>query len=148
MTHSRRFPSPGDAETSPGGSGLRNRLTALGTVPLQLLTFLRLRRCLCPGLVVILSGPDDRRDPKVLPLPLEFLNGVGRALIEGLGTWVDNLLTVDLSDPGLVIQLEGLIPLVRHTLRVPSPGYGAHCGSRTEKLTFLNRELITVKPSV
>ena len=72
---------------------------------MQVLTFLRLRRCLCPGLVVILSGPDDRRDPKVLPLPLEFLNGVGRALIEGLETRGDNLSTVDVSDPGLVKQL-------------------------------------------
>ena len=148
VAHSRRFPSPGDAKTSTGGSGLRNRLTALGTVPLQLLTFLRLRRCLCPGLVVILRGPDDRRAAKVVALPLEFLNGVGRALIEGLETRGDNLSTVDLGHLDLVKQLEGLIPLVWHTLRVPSPRYGAHCGSPTEKSTPLNKELKAAKPSV
>ena len=134
VTHSRRFRSPGDAKTSTGGSGVRNRLTALGAVPWKVLTLLRPRQCLCPGLVVILRGPDDRRAAKVVALPLEFLNGVGRALIEGLETRVDNLSTVDLGHPGLVKQLEGLIRLVWHTLRVPKPRYGAHCGSRTKNL--------------
>ena len=115
---------------------------------MQVPIFLRLRRCLCPGLVVILSGPDDRRAAKVVALPLEFLNGVGRALIEGLETRGDNLSTVDLGHLDLVKQLEGLIPLVWHTLRVPSPRYGAHCGSPTEKSTPLNKELKAAKPSV
>ena len=136
MTHSSRFPSPGDAKTSPVGSGLRNRLTALGTVPLRVLTFLRLRQCLCPGLVVILKGPDDRRASKVLPLAPEFPNGVGRALIESLGASVDNLAIVDPGHLGLVRQLEGLIPLVRHALRVPSPDIGLIAAAEPKNLPF------------